>query len=241
MQLVVLKLRPSLADHSVAAKSGGCFPAEALVTLEGGASKAVSALQPGERVLASRDGELVFSEVLAFLDRDPRTPRLFYSLQTAAGARLALTAAHLLFISEGNCSEGAVPPPAALRTVFASQARPGQCVLVSGAAGPRGPGRATLSHITRVGLRRRRGAFAPLTQQGTLVVDGVVASCYAAVQQHALAHGAFGPLRMLHRWTGSSGGHSHGLHWYARLLHWLGGWVLQPGSLHPLGVAQDLR
>ncbi|XP_060888266.1 indian hedgehog B protein-like [Labrus mixtus] len=227
------------SDHSVAAKSGGCFPGEASVTLEGGGHKSMSDLRPGERVLvlAGGGGELAFSEVLTFLDRDPGTWKLFYTLQTAAGARLSLTAAHLLYVTEGNCSEGAEPARGALRTVYASDARPGQCVLLS--EGEVGQGR--LSQITRVSVRGGRGAFAPLTQQGTLVVDGVVASCYAVLDQHPLAHWAFSPLRLVHSWTGSSGSHKDGVHWYARILHWLGGKLLGSGRLHPLGVAQGDR
>lgn len=218
----------------MAAKSGGCFPGEASVTLESGAQRPLRDLRPGERVLASSGGELVFSEVLTFLDRDPTTWRLFYSLQTKCGARLSLTAAHLLFVTEGNCSEGA-EPAAALRTAYASDARPGQCVLVSrGETGDR-----VLSRVTQVSVRRSRGAFAPLTQQGTLVVDGVVASCYAVVDQHGLAHWAFAPLRLIHSWTGAAGRHGDGVHWYAQLLHWLGRRLLGPERLHPLGVAQD--
>uniref|UniRef100_H3BXM4 Uncharacterized protein n=1 Tax=Tetraodon nigroviridis TaxID=99883 RepID=H3BXM4_TETNG len=209
-----------------------CFPGEASVALEGGGTKAVRDLQPGERVLALADaGELVYSQVLAFLDHDPGAWKLFYTLHTRAGPRLALTAAHLLFVAEGNCSEGAERPPAP------SRSRPGGPVR----AGVPGPWPARLSRITRVTLRGARGAFAPLTQQGTLVVDGVAASCYAVVEQHHLAHWAFSPLRLLHRWTGAAGGHGDGLHWYPQLLHRLGGALLDPGRFHPLGVARDAR
>ncbi|XP_068612435.1 indian hedgehog B protein-like [Brachionichthys hirsutus] len=232
------------SDHSVAAKSGGCFPGEALVTLEGGSQKAVGDLRPGERVLASAasdgSGELVYSQVLTFLDRDPETRKLFYALQTEAGARLSLTAAHLLFVTDGNCSEGAAPAPGALRALYASEARLGQCVLVSSGSGRRrGEGR--LSRITGIRVRSSRGAFAPLTQEGTLVVDGVVTSCYAAVPHHSMAHWAFSPLRLIHRWTGSTGSPRDGIHWYAQLLHWLGRTLLDPGRFHPLGVAQGDR
>lgn len=229
----------------MAAKSGGCFPGDALVTLESGGQTSVSDLRPGDRVLVSSGsdgrGALVYSEVLTFLDRDPVTRRLFYTLQTQSGAQISLTAAHLIFVSEGNCSEGAVPAHGALRTAYASQARPGQCVLVSegGAGQEHGEGR--LSRISRVSVRESRGAFAPLTREGTVVVDGVVASCYAVVDQHSLAHWAFAPLRLMHSWTGTTGGHGDGVHWYSQLLHWLGRMLLDSGRLHPLGVAPDNR
>ncbi|KAK5847474.1 hypothetical protein PBY51_016597 [Eleginops maclovinus] len=223
------------SDHSVAAKSGGCFPGRASVTLASGEQKSISDLRPGERVLAAAGGgELIYSEVLLFLDRNPLTRTLFHTLHTESGARLSLTAAHLIFVSEGNCTEGALPARG-LRTVYASDARPGQCVVVQ--AG--GEGR--LSRVSRVSMRASRGVFAPLTQQGTLVVDGVVASCYAVVEQHALAHWAFSPLRLLHSWTGATGPQQDGVHWYSLLLDWLGRMLLDPSRLHPLGLAQGDR
>lgn len=229
-----------ISDHSVAAKSGGCFPGEALVTLESGGTKSIRDLRPGERVLAlavsGSPAGLVYSEVLAFLDREPGTRKLFYMLHTKAGPRLSLTAAHLLFVSEGNCSEGAEPSQSTLKTVYASHARPGQCVLVS-----QGHSEVYLSQITQVTVREGKGAFAPLTQLGTLVVDNVAASCYAVINQHSLAHWAFWPLRLLHRWTGAAVGHGDGMHWYSRLLHWLGRALLDSGQFHPLGVAQGAR
>lgn len=216
-----------------------------MVTLETGEQKSIRDLRPGERVLASSgsdgSGELVFSEVLTFLDRDPQTRKLFYALQTESGAHLSLTAAHLLFVSQGNCSEGAEPAPGTLRTVYASDARPGQCLLVSeGKLGHWSSG-GRLSRIVRVRVRESRGVFAPLTQRGTLVVDGVVASCYAVVDQHSLAHWAFSPLRLIYSWAGTAGHHTDGIHWYSQLLHWLGRMVLDSGRLHPLGVTQDNR
>ncbi|KAF3857037.1 hypothetical protein F7725_008896 [Dissostichus mawsoni] len=187
-----------------------------------------------ERVLTvgNGTGEFIYSEVLLFLDRDLVTRTLFYTLHTESGASLSLTAAHLVFVSEGNCTEEMLPR--SLRSVYASDAQIGQCVVVQTG----GEGR--LSRVKRVTLRASRGAFAPLTQQGTLMVNGVLVSCYAVVEQHALAHWAFSPLRILHSWTGFTGSHQNheGVHWYSLLLHWLGRKVLDPERFHPLGLDQ---
>src|SRR4029434_3256013 len=45
-----LLLFPHIPEHSVAAKTGGCFPGNSLVTLEGGAKKLMCDLRPGERI-----------------------------------------------------------------------------------------------------------------------------------------------------------------------------------------------
>ncbi|XP_077370062.1 indian hedgehog B protein-like [Festucalex cinctus] len=229
------------SEHSVAAKSGGCFPGDASVTVANGLRKSMADLRPGERVLTWSGAKLAYSQVLTFLDRQPAARKLFYTLKTENGARLSLTAAHLLFVSRGNCSEGAPPRPgpgpASLRTAYARDARPGQCVLVSG--GPSGT--TTFSRIAAVVVSERRGAFAPLTARGTVVVDGVVASCYALVECHSLAHRAFSPLRLMHSWTGGSGYRGDGVHWYAEFLHWLGGMLLDSGRLHPLDVSADSK
>ncbi|KAG7463770.1 hypothetical protein MATL_G00180210 [Megalops atlanticus] len=229
------------SEHSVAAKTGGCFPGRALVTLESGGTKAIQDLRPGERILASSEsdgsGELVYSEVIAFIDRDPATRKHFYAIGTEGGAELSLTAAHLLFVTEGNCSGGAAAARGGMRTIFASDARPGQCVLTAGGEGSGG----RLERVAWVQLREDRGAYAPLTRHGTLVVDGVLASCYAAMDQHRLAHWAFAPLRLLYRWTGPGGNQGDGIHWYSQVLYWIGTLLLDSEHFHPLGMAESKR
>ena len=41
------------------------------------------------------------------------------------------------------------------------------------------------------------GTYTPITMKGTIMVDGILASCYATVD-HDLAHLGMTPLRMFH-------------------------------------------
>ncbi|XP_020326236.1 indian hedgehog protein-like [Oncorhynchus kisutch] len=180
------------ADHSVAVEKGGCFPGWARVTLAGGGQKTLASLGPGDRVLAlSGSGHIVLSRVLLFLHQDHESRSTFLVLATKDGRRLALTPHHLVFLAPHHKLHYSE-----YKAQFASRAKPGDYVLVHGA-----DGRVQPSRITSVSQEEGMGVYAPLTEHGTLFVDGVLASSYALIEDHRLAHWAFGPLRLLLSFT----------------------------------------
>lgn len=175
-------------DHSVAVEKGGCFPGWARVTVAGGMQKSLSSLVTGDRVMAlSETGQVVFSQVLLFLHQDQESRSTFLSLETEDGHRLAVTPNHLVFLAPHcrlDISE--------YQAHFASRAKRGDCVLIHTAEGQVRP-----SPIISVSVEESLGVYAPLTEAGTVFVDGVLASSYALVEDHRLAHWAFGPVRLL--------------------------------------------
>lgn len=247
----------------MAAKSGGCFPGSATVHLEQGGTKLVKDLRPGDRVLAADDqGRLLYSDFLTFLDRDEGAKKVFYVIETREPReRLLLTAAHLLFVAPHNDSGAAGPAtgsgPSAL---FASRVRPGQRVYV--VAERNGDRRLLPAAVHSVTLREEAaGAYAPLTAHGTILINRVLASCYAVIEEHGWAHRAFAPFRLAHALlaamapartdAGGEGsvpapqpaaeargsGPASGIHWYSQLLYQIGTWLLDSETLHPLGMA----
>ncbi|XP_052455063.1 indian hedgehog B protein [Carassius gibelio] len=229
------------SEHSVAAKTGGCFPGGALVTMKDGTRRPIRDLRAGDLVLASMGsdgtGELVYSKVLTFLDRSPITQKHFYVISTEDGASISLTAAHLLFVWVGNCSNGGQTKRGSLRTIFASDAKPGQCVLIVN----EGELRMRVSQISQVEVREDQGAYAPLTAHGTLLVNGVMTSCYAAVNEPQLAHRAFAPLRLLYSWTGPDQILKNGRHWYSQVLLSVGTLLLDSELFHPWALEDHER
>ncbi|XP_078083788.1 sonic hedgehog protein [Mustelus asterias] len=236
------------AENSVAAKSGGCFPGSARVSLESGGTKSVKDLKPGDRVLAADDeGKLVYSDFLMFLDRAEATRRVFYVIETREPRRrLPLTAAHLLFAGEpeGTGSGQALP-----KATYASDVRAGQLVYIADGDEDGDGRRLRPAQVEKVYLEEMAGAYAPLTVQGTLVVNQVLASCYAVVEQHALAHWAFAPVRMSYAakslfspsdpLMSNSTVQENGVHWYSSALYQIGTWILDSAALHPLGMTLD--
>ncbi|KAL2104081.1 hypothetical protein ACEWY4_000949 [Coilia grayii] len=183
------------ADHSVALERGGCFPGLGQVTLESGEKIPMFLLKPGDKVLSqTQSGQTVFSRFLLFIHKDCGSRSVFLVLGTEDGHRLAITPNHLLFRSshfEADHSK--------YQAYFANRVQKGDYVLVHGSGRGVRP-----SKVTSVTLEERTGVYAPLTEEGTLFVDGVLASSYASVEDHGLAHWAFGLLRFLHslsQWT----------------------------------------
>lgn len=219
----------------MAAKSGGCFPGSSTVTLQDGTKKLVKHLRSGDRVLAADgDGNPTYTDFIMFVDRDSTTRRLFHVIETDSGQKITLTAAHLLFVAR-NGTEGD-----RMTAVFASQVRRGQKVMVSD------PERSRLQAVTvkRIYTQEQVGSYAPVTVQGNVVVDEILASCYAVIEDHDLAHWALAPVRLAH-WVSSllsssqpeAGGQKDGVHWYSRLLYQVGTWLLDSHSIHPLGMS----
>ncbi|XP_044195807.1 sonic hedgehog protein A [Thunnus albacares] len=224
------------AENSVAAKSGGCFPGSSSVTLQDGSMKAVKDLQPGDKVLAADDhGNPIYTDFIMFIDQDSTTRRLFYVIETDSGQKITLTAAHLLFV--GHNSTDAEERRSA---IFASEVQRGQKVFVFDDE----RNRLVPVTVKRIYTQEHEGSFAPVTVQGTVVVDQVLASCYAVIEDHDLAHWALAPVRLAH-WVSSLlfssqpqvSAQNDGVHWYSKILYQLGTWLLDSHSIHPLGMS----
>ncbi|KAG7265679.1 hypothetical protein CRUP_027756 [Coryphaenoides rupestris] len=159
-----------------------------------------------------------------------RAVRTFYVIRTAAGLNINLTAAHLIYISDGNCTDAAAAATSSGPGRVRRLGGPRTCVLTPVAAPrERRHPRHDLAGDLR-GAAEEPGLYAPLTLHGSLVVDGVLASCYAAVDQPGLAHRALAPLRLIHGLLGPSGPQADG-----PALR-LGQTALDRGHFHPLGM-----
>ncbi|XP_001605475.3 sonic hedgehog protein [Nasonia vitripennis] len=178
------------SESSSAGKSGGCFPGASLVRTSDGLTRRLDELRLGDRVAAMdhSTGEIVYSEVLAFIDRQPEERRQFIRLSTKSGQVLTLTPQHLVPI-EGKSA------------VFAARVQPGDRLLVRHVVTSSlelEANNETLRYdeVLEAKLVLEEGVYAPLTAQGTLLVNDVVASCYALVDSQWVAHLSFLPYRL---------------------------------------------
>jgi len=191
------------------------------VRTESGEIKQLSQLKVGERILSvNSNGETVYSEVIMFLDRDVNQTREFVQIQTSGGATLRVTPAHLLPVWK--------PLQHETKYLFADQVEENDFLLVNV------NNNLEPQRVTRVRAIESRGIIAPLTLEGTVIVDSVAASCYALVSSQSLAHFSFMPFRTIKsisNWFGGSrqqpqASKQNGINWYAKALYNVKDYVL---------------
>ncbi|XP_043914782.1 sonic hedgehog protein-like [Protopterus annectens] len=201
--------------------STGCFPASSTVQLEDGSFKQIKDVKNKDRILAvDRQGKLLFSEVILLMDVVSDYVGEFVGI-VAGGGHLQLTPAHVLFVADTNKSLSFDPV-----SIFAGQVKEGQFVFVVK------PGNKDVEpvRVEKVYRVQGYGAYAPLTEEGTVVVDNILASCYAVFSNPSIAHWSLAPFRWLNSmnkvlecFTSASVNlgqdTKHGIAWYPRILY----------------------
>lgn len=209
-----------LLDSSQASHSSGCFSSDSTVETETGEIRRLSQLKVGERIMSvNSNGEIVFSEVIMFLDRDVNQTREFVQIKTNSGATIRTTPAHLLPVWKPHQHE--------TKYLYADQVEENDFLLVNVNSN------LEPQRVTEVKAVLSRGFIAPLTREGTVVVDSVAASCYALINSQSLAHISFMPFRTMKTISNWLGGPSppkpstqNGINWYAKTLYNIKDYVL---------------
>lgn len=184
----LLLFSPPISDSSQASHSSGCFSGTSTALTESGERRLLSELRLGERVLSmNSEGKPVYSEVLMFMDRDINQKREFVEIRTERGSKITVTPAHLLLSTSLLSTQNVQRRQ---KYVFADRIQEGDFLLVNinGSLVP--------DRVRTVSATLSRGVYAPLTAEGTIVVDNVVASCYALIDSQLVAHLSFMPFRL---------------------------------------------
>jgi len=163
----------------LATDAGKCFPGEATAQVQDVGRVSMMNLQLGDRVRTTKGD---FEPVLGFLHMVQGGASEFLNIIHSYG-QFRATAGHLVFTKDGGMPM--------------SQLQAGDEIVVEGTEG--------LSKVIAVHKSTSEsGMYAPFTASGTIAVDDVVASNYAAPSKglrlpHTSAHAFFYPLRMFYQ------------------------------------------
>ena len=75
------------------------------------------------------------------------------------------------------------------------------------------------------------GAHVPLTREGNIIVDEVLASCYPSSLDHHLVHLSMGPMRWFPDIMQMIFGEDDGISAFVKMNKYLGTWILPYGQL----------
>jgi hypothetical protein len=155
-----------------------CFPGEAKVQLESGETKSMNDLCINDMVLTVKNNELCYDRVYSFLHREVNRIGQYLQIHHDSNSFITMSAEHLIH------RENDIVPA---RLVV-----PGDKIYMVSQDGMK------LVTVTRIVETESQGVYSPLTFSGSIVVDNVLASCYAEYKKansHKHAHAAMKPLR----------------------------------------------
>jgi hypothetical protein len=136
-------------------------------------------------------GKGVFSHLRGWIHADPQIETTFLEIFPRGSLLpLSLTPQHIIYRA-ANCKEHEV------ETVFAKRIREGDCIFVEEGALNNGT---TMVPVTRIKEVIKRGIYAPLTGDGSIIVNNVAASCFANNEDEKLNKLVYSILFELSDW-----------------------------------------
>ena len=176
----------SVINLAITNPEGTCFPGNASVVLRGGERVRMDELKIGDYVLSIHPttGKPVYSKVYLWAHRDPHTTATFLHITHTHG-HLHISANHLIMSGDKR------------RPVPADQLRVGDSIhflssclfqqQMDGKEGEEGGDSHTLISIPVLHIQTctQVGYYAPFTNNGLIVVDGIAASVYSHISTHS--------------------------------------------------------
>ena len=174
---------PSAVSKAPTAPSPSCFAGSERLTLESGATKAMSDLAVGDRILTvNAQGKQVYSDVAYLPHGQNAVKATFTVVTTEDGRNLKVTANHML-------PAGACQSPAALPIVPASAVVVGNCVqTVSGR-----------EQVVSVSTVEGEGIYTAIAMEELLVVNGIIATPYGGINP-VIANVFYNLFRVVYMW-----------------------------------------
>lgn len=182
-----------------------CFSGQSTVRTRHRGERPLASVNVGEEVLVSDGNKLIFESIYDFIHAEKTQLYNFLRLFVVnphrnSSSQIEISSGHLIFIYGKD------------KAIHASEVKVGQWLqFVDG-------DQIVPGEVINVERIVSQGFFAPLTRSGTIVISGLVASNYAEIHDHHLAHMAMQPYRLWRRIVGSKQTTDTEMNWYTETL-----------------------
>ncbi|CAF3838230.1 unnamed protein product, partial [Rotaria sordida] len=175
-------------DHHDDHHDGGtqCFSGDSLIKLSNGEYKEIGNLQSGDEIITIDQSKIISTEMIMMLDKQISKQALFYTLRTDSDNEISLTQYHLIPTIDSNGNEN---------YLFAKQIKIGDYLFVLF------NGKLKYSPVINITIEMKKGYYAPLTMKGTLLVNNILASCFANAYNHHSAQYYMAPFRYYYKFA----------------------------------------
>ncbi|CAF1477119.1 unnamed protein product [Adineta steineri] len=163
-----------------------CFSADSLIKLSNGEYKQIDNLKSGDEIITIEQSKIISTEMIMMLDRQISKEALFYKLTTDSGNEISLTEYHLIPIMNFTGNKN---------YLFAKQIQIGDYLFVLS------NDKLIHSPVVNITIEMKKGYYAPLTMKGTLLINNILASCFANINDHYLAQYSMAPFRYYYKFT----------------------------------------
>ncbi|CAF1537672.1 unnamed protein product [Rotaria sp. Silwood1] len=163
-----------------------CFSGDSLIKLSNGEYKEIGNLQSSDEIITIDQSKTISTEMIMMLDKQISKQALFYTLRTDSGNEISLTEYHLIPTINSNGNEN---------YLFAKQIKIGDYLFVLF------NGKLKYSPVINITIEMKKGYYAPLTMKGTLLINNVLASCFANVNNHHLAQYYMTPFHYYYKFA----------------------------------------
>jgi len=152
---------------------GACFHGDSSVVTNYGPMKMSDIVGRDDIQVLTRnaDQQLELSTVYSWLHADSKMVHDFVVFETESGHKLSITGAHLIY--ESDCRGNS-------QTIFAQKVQVGKCLFVND------NGEIKESKIVEKSMENKVGIYAPITENGNIVVNDVLASCFTNYENEAV-------------------------------------------------------
>ncbi|PAV83740.1 hypothetical protein WR25_25121 [Diploscapter pachys] len=154
------------------AGAGACFSSDTWLTTPSG-KKRIDEVEVGDFILTTNKTHVYFAPILMWLHKEPEVNASFITVITEFGKALRLTDKHLMYMTECEDNYDEYIRFTPTKPVYADELRIGQCVIVIH------KGRFRQQKIESIFITQRKGIYAPLTSNGRLIVNDMLASCHS--------------------------------------------------------------